>query len=67
MITFQTEWHETGAYLSAGAHAGWLRPVVERSYAFTTADVQQVHVDVMDHSAGAKGKLTIDVGGAEMI
>jgi hypothetical protein len=60
-VCAQSEWHEIGAYLSSGARAGWLRPLVDKSYPLTSEGAAQSHHDVIEHAGGARGKLTIDM------
>jgi NADPH:quinone reductase-like Zn-dependent oxidoreductase len=57
----QGEWHEMGTFMAAAARQGWLRPIVEKSYALTSADVARAHHDVIEHASGSRGKLTIDM------
>jgi hypothetical protein len=51
-------------FLASGARQGWLHPIVEKSYALTSADVAQSHHDVIEHAGGTRGKLTIDMAKA---
>ncbi|CAM6000473.1 unnamed protein product [Sphagnum balticum] len=55
------EWHQSGMFFASGARQGWLNPIVDKSYALTSAGVAQSHHDVIEHAGGSKGKLTIDM------
>lgn len=51
------EWQATAQFVVEGLEAGWLNPVVKRSYPLDGAEA--AHHDII-HSAGAMGQLLID-------
>lgn len=53
----QEEWQATARFVAEGLEAGWLNPVVERTYPLE--GTKDAHHDIIN-SQGAKGHLVID-------
>lgn len=55
----EAEWAEMGAFFLSGQEQGWLSPVVGQEYSIN--QVEQAHVEVMEHKQGTKGKIVLNI------